>query len=448
VCRFPLTVSFRRWQLTLLAWIFEGRGIYYAELVPLWEGIDEWGHFARAQFVAEHGRSPGREELVSNGIVASLVDTPLSKAASELVPGSRWRGETGGALERGLPELKQYEAQQGPLYYWIAGGICRLMAGATIESRVRALRWLNLLLALGVVLTVFRLLVLALGSSAIATMAALVLATMPGFLMQSCRVANDALATLLASVALLLLWRFGEERRWILLGAVLGAALLTKAYTLALLPLLAVLAWNETGEARRRLFASLAMAALIAGWWYYGNLISTGTLSGEQLDAAAASQGLAGKVEAIRRMDWIHVLDAAAFTHIWVGGWSFLVARSWMYRVAELIAIAAIGGALWRLGRRREKGVALAWAFSLAFVLAMLYHSIAVFQTKGMSTALGWYMYAGIAGEILILGYGFLELFGRAHAVIALGTAVALNVAFELYTVFALLRPEYWGMHK
>src|ERR1700687_2086354 len=97
----------------------------------------------------------------------------------------------------------------------------------------------------------------------------------------------------------------------------------------------------KLSQAAGRLLLALAFACSIAGWWYVGAWQATGTISGEQIDIAATRFGLSGKLAAVGSIQWLRVLDSAATTHIWISGWSFLVVRSWMYRVFECAAIAA-----------------------------------------------------------------------------------------------------------
>lgn len=124
----------------------------------------------------------------------------------------------------------------------------------------------------------------------------------PMFLFISGAVNNDNLALPLASLALLLMieivvQRRASARRWLLLGAVVGLAALTKEGTLGLLPLAwgtAVVARWQASEApgawravpRWLLRGSLDFAllmlpvVLIAGWWYARNIVLYGDLLG------------------------------------------------------------------------------------------------------------------------------------------------------------------------
>ena len=101
-------------------------------------------------------------------------------------------------------------------------------------------------------------------------------------------------------------------------------------------------------------------------------------------------------------MDWRTVADAGAFSHIWVGGWSFLVVRSWMYRVFEFVAVLAAIGLLMNLigtVRSTKRGRILRTlarppaVLVTAYILmcfAVAYHSLVVFLAQNINTALGW----------------------------------------------------------
>jgi hypothetical protein len=53
----------RYWVLLLWA-CFVLRGTFYACAIPLWEGFDEYAHYARIEFLATAGREPTRSKSV------------------------------------------------------------------------------------------------------------------------------------------------------------------------------------------------------------------------------------------------------------------------------------------------------------------------------------------------------------------------------------------------
>src|SRR5260370_195927 len=68
----PLTGSVAVWLLFLI------RGVFYISVIPLWEGFDEWAHYARLQNVAATGRAvASTTDRVSREVQASLELAPM-----------------------------------------------------------------------------------------------------------------------------------------------------------------------------------------------------------------------------------------------------------------------------------------------------------------------------------------------------------------------------------
>lgn len=296
----------------------------------------------------------------------------------------------------------------------------------------------------------------------------MLIASLPGLFINICRVGNECLAIVLTSaVALSLLdaVRPGAGlTRWAMAGIWLGGALLTKAYALAFLPVLplaACLAIFRDRTGARRILTGLALAlllsVLLAGWWYWRAWIDTGVLSGEQIDAQSAQMGITDRLRQSSRVNWLAVLDSAAFSHIWVGGWSFLVVRRWMYRLFELLALVSATGLglfamRWMNGawRRQRIGFVGVRVLVLAGIYLMMcaaiaWHSLAVFLARDISTGLGWYLYSVIAVEAVLLAVGLTALFGVERAERLFMGACVAALALDVYTVHFLLLPYYTG---
>lgn len=440
-----------------VVWLaFVVRGAYYSVQLPLWEGLDEWAHFAALQWFAEHGRMPARTDAVSDAVVRSLELAPLPWSNNGWVAGAvnhdeYWRLPPQDRLKRvgelnritadyrRAPELTpvtqhQYEAQQPPLYYALLALPYRLTSGWPIARQVIWLRLVGVLLASAAI-------PLAWGiarRTAAARLAALAVAafvtSMPAVLLFVAHVGNDALALPLMTLTV---WSLVQAKpRWILTGLALAAALLCKGYALVLIPVVMLAALRH-----RKLAASLAIALLAAGWWYGENLIATGTLAGDQMDVASHA-GVGAKLAAIPRVQWGRVLDSGAMTHIWIGGWSFLQVRSWMYRVWEIVAFLGFAG-LVRLGRRADR---LLLAAQVSFVAATAFFSVNAFVAMGISAGVGWYGISIAAAETTLLACGFAGLFGLQRARIAMAAASLLALAFDGYTVNFVLAPYYGGL--
>lgn len=208
--------------------------------------------------------------------------------------------------------------------------------------------------------------------------AAAVNAFTPMFLFISGAVNNDNLAIPLASLAILLMilavtgragpGRLARSRAplfWLLLGAVIGAAVLTKEGTLGLIPLAAgtafVAQWQRawqretvpatTAVALQRILATavrglgwfaLAMlpVLLIAGWWYYRNIVLYGDWLGWNAFIAVLGQRA----------------HPASLAQLWGERRGFMMAYwglfggvnvpmpLWIYAVLNAVVIAGVAG--------------------------------------------------------------------------------------------------------
>ena len=399
----------RRLALPAIWLAFVIHGVIYCQLIPIWEGYDEWGHYAFVDRVRLFAALPLTSEQVSKEICNSVQSARLQHEASD--------------------PMTLYEAQQPPLYYWILSVPNRMLKAADTQTRVHILRWFSVLIAsLTIPFAYFAALEL-FHTRAMALSVCALIASMPALMIDVARIGNESLAIALASWMVLLLLRKNAPA----LGFAFGLALLTKAYFLAFIPLLIL---------RRRIY-SLGIAIAIGGWWYWRNYRLTGTLTGESLDVSASKAG--DKLAAISKVNWLRVLDSALWSHIWTGAWSFLTLRSWMYRVFELIfAIVAIM-IVWALFRRpfgRFKArLALLCSLEGLFAAGIAYFSLTIFLVKGLLFAPGWYFYVLIVAEALLLASGLLILVGRRRVLLAMGSLIALFIALDVYSaIFVLAR--------
>jgi hypothetical protein len=464
------------------------RGAFYCVEQPIWEGYDEWAHFAYIQYIAEHHRLPERTDRVSGEVRRSLDLVPLSSSAAEAVHGALthdafWRLPLPERLRRerefrklnpecknpdaGEQSLLQYEAQQPPLYYLLLTLPYLAVKGFPLPARVLILRVISLSISAAALPLAYGIARRVAAARRIAILIPVLLASFSGLLIDVCCVGNDSLAIVAGSAAVLGAVRLAGRRYrradWMIFGTILTAALLTKAYFLAFVPLVPLLAAMQglrkratAGQAITGCGLALGIVALGAGWWYAHAWAVTGTLSGEMLDAATA--GLRGKLGAVWQVRWWRVLDTAAFTHIWTGGWSFLGVRSWMYRVFETFAVAAAAGVIaltarmiLNAARRRifpddaARFAAVAGAY-LLIVLGIGYFTLGAFLATGLSVGIGWYLYAAVSAEMVLLAAGFTGLAGVRRAGGCAALLCLLALAFDLYTMHFVLAPYYTGL--
>ena len=454
-----------RWVVGIVWAAFVLRGLYYCVQLPMWEGLDEWAHFAAVQYFAEHGHMPARTDLVSDEVVRSLELAPLPWSNNGWVAGAvnhdqfwqlpveeraRRREELGrltAAYRRpaGLSAAvqMQYEGQQAPLYYAMLALPYLMARDWPLPQQVVWLRVLSLLMASATIPLAYGIArrTAAARGAAVAVMA--FVAAMPAVVLFVAHIGNDSLGVPLMTLAVWTLLKTPQphgrvsdpsrDRKgalsYLYPALALAFAMLAKGYAIVLIPLFLL---------RNR--KALALALILAGWWYIANLAQTGTLAGDQMDVASHAR-LKDKLAAIPHIHWLRVLDSGAMTHIWIGGWSFLQLRSWMYRVWEIIALVGlIGVAL------IAKRIPWLLAAQTLFVLATAYFSINAFLAMHISAGVGWYLIAMSAAEATLLACGFAGLLGLRRARIAMAATALLALALDLYTVHFVLVPYYTGL--
>ncbi len=482
-----MTTAKRR-KLLLIVWVaFVTRCLFYCLQQPMWEGYDEWSHFAYIQHIVEHGRLPARGDTVSKEIRASLglMPSPYGLRDFKLPLTTHedyWRLPREERLARkrllvAIPtglrnepddSLVLYEAQQPPLYYLMLSLPYRIFRNATLPARILLLRVLSVLIASLVVPLGYSTARQVFGPGGTALGITILISVMPEFMIDVCRVGNECLAVVIVSAlmlsALRLVRREAGWRAWALAGTLLGAGLLTKAYVLAFVPLFVVIFAIRTlrvGGARQNLagmILAFSLATAIAGGWYWRTWQRTGTVTGAQNDAAAAQFSVTEKLATVRKVDWVIAIDEFAYSHIWVGGWSFSFVRSWIYRVFELIAGVGALGFLLLSGRavirswsRRTVGLfsgelAILASGYVLFCAGLAYDVVVDFLSSGIPATCGWYLYALIVPEFVLVGLGIASVVGRSsfRLAIALGSLVA--AALDLYTVNFILVPYYTGI--
>ena len=403
-------------------------------MLPLWEGWDEYAHFAWLEHWNEKGTLPRYDTPVSREIEASLELTPLTEELKWLGPEhftyAQWwalapperagrtgrlanlRGEWRGFAPKG--SLVFYEAQQPPLYYWLAAIPERLASGWPLRERVVLVRLLSLLLASAVIPLGWWAALSVVGEGGAAMCAAL-LAVAPGLAIDVSRVANDGLAIAVAAFILVAL-----VRRWPgwILGLALGAGLLSKAYLLSLIP---AVIWLR----RKHALVPVALALGVAGWWYARNLALGYAVSGwlDRADPMAL-------VAAVVHVNWLSALNITAKSFVWFGAWSFLTLKSWAYTLLELVSGLGFVSAV------RRPRLSAVWAMAGFHLVAMSYGVLVYFGAHKIGNLPGWYLWPMAAPLALLLAAGL----GRRTAVL-----IALLGIADVYGAAALMVPYYAG---
>jgi 4-amino-4-deoxy-L-arabinose transferase-like glycosyltransferase len=238
-------------------------------------------------------------------------------------------------------------------------------------------------------LTVAAVLALArsLAPSSVATegLAGLFVATLPQFAFIHATVSNDPWASLFVALGLLALVRLIKRplalERYVLLGTSLGLGLVTKKTLLFLVPVsalaLAAVVCHERaqrGRVLRGAAMALAVAGLVAGWWYVRNLMLYGDLWATGIERST-NAGLVSPHALLSSCIFI-ALPAAAFrSFIDLFGWLSVSLPAWAYAgYAGVLCLALIGAwlatGMGGRGQRARRVPDAAWLIGPAAVLA------------------------------------------------------------------------------
>jgi len=409
--------------------------MFYACALPIWEGFDEYAHYARIEYLATEGHEPLRTTPVPADIAETFSHAPLHNGG--MATDQYWK-LSADERRRGFPVPGQtiYEAQQPPLFYWLMAPLYRSMRGISLAGELMAMRAVCVLLASLLIPLGFLIARRLCGGDLPAIGATALMAALPVMTFTATHVGNEALAIPLGALVLYLTLR----GRPVILAAVLGAALLTKAYFLLFLPPIAfTMLFRKT---RRSALIALAGAIAMGGWWYWLTWRESGSLTGNIILAGSPGVQL---WRLIPTVPWFQAFDFASKTFVWIGNWSFIVLRTWMYRVVDMVALFASCGVAYRIWKR-EPGIALCGAFVAVFTAGIAYFGLVSFATSGFPGAIAWYACC-LSAPIAVLAFVGLRTVTPLKIRSAAGPfLVVLLAAFEMFGVNFLMLPYYGGI--
>ncbi|GAC1400397.1 MAG: hypothetical protein NVSMB52_13970 [Chloroflexota bacterium] len=425
--------------------------------------------------------------------------TPILEASDELY---HYAAVEHIAQGKGLPVLNSaepstglgphQEAGQAPLYYLLAAAlIAPLRAPALVSSiginphsfigqpstlhynknrllhddpengtyrklaqAVHLARWFSILLGCVTVAMSFYLCRLVFAScDGAASLAAGLVASNPMVLSISASVDNDSLAMALCSsvtVVLAVGWRRGCSLQWLLiLGLLCGTAALSKVSALGLLPLAAIVLLREGWLRRGALWTAAAgsllvfVVGLIAGWWYYRNLLLYGDVTALQafLDVAGRRPIPASMADLSNELPGL-----------WTAWWGVfgvfdILEPMWLYRVYAALTMASGLGLFvailnGRSALRRCGGVGWVPVCWLGI------ECVALFRWTSLTLASsGRLLFPAIASIIALASIGLLSLVPtRFRSRVSVVTCALLVTCAALVPVVAI-RPAYAAPH-
>ncbi len=377
--------------LRLLTWAF---------LLPPWSGFDEPYHHGLVETYAEDPRwHPFLSVGLPPRLLASLRDWPLYRNYANAFA-ARSYGETQ-VPDREPIHDPNYETLQSPTYYWMAGGLLRVVPRLEPIDELFFLRGVNALLALavgGMTLAAARVA----GYGSRRAYPVLLLAFLPGYALALVRVSNDAVCAVLISLALYASLRAKERRggrSWVAATAA-GLSPWAKLYGWTAVP---KLAWDEI---RRRpwtprsagflgvLFAP-GLALSLFTWRIHGHPVSLL----ENLKRPGSPSPL--------DVPWLDDVWTMIKTQIWMSGMSDIVLPTLLYLLIAAAFAYLLGEAVrprsW-LGRPADDRRWDLIVPILCFVFALCYFAYRNFALSGgPGGAGGWYMWSMALAESLLL---------------------------------------------
>ncbi len=464
------------WALVLLLLGFLLLATLYNAVVPLGEGPDEPGHLAYVFFLAREGRlpvqttDPATSDVPGEGhqpplayllMLPTVAWLPAVDQQVQLSANPRfvWNGGTeAAAFMRGS---REYWPWQGTTLAWhLARSVSLLLGMLTLLCVYLAARQLA---AQQPTATPH--------ASPLALLAVALVAFNPQFLFTSALVTNDALLATLSAVLfwLCLRWQatagaalpkgtqvpvaLRRNTHALLVGALFGAALLTKQSALLLGPLLLWASWRASGG-RWWLFARTVLiwatvTLLLAGWWYLRNWQLYGDPFGLEAfrakfttqafawDSLAAWQGALTQLYASfwARFGWLSLHPPAWVIWLYAAlglaaalGYALAVITAWRGLTARLRQAAA---SPLRLVRSPWMGVALLLLMALAWTVSFA-------LTAGLVAWQGRMLFPALAAIAIVLAAGLWRL---SHRLVFVVPVVLCLVA--LYLPLGVIAPAY-----
>lgn len=432
------------WLAALLVASFT-LSLWYGLATPLGEGPDEPAHLEYALYLAREGRLPAPGAALDHPGEAH--QPPLAYVLAQ--PLIAW-----------LPEHeRRIELSENPRWTWRGGtepaAYFRRTAeqvaphGLTLAWRlVRGLSAALGTVTVGLIYVLARRLGCGIGT---ALGAAALVASLPQFAFQHGLVSNDPLLWMLTAATLVWLIPgckvsssgsrklLAESERdealtstreifWAIgVGALVGAALLTKANAIVLLPVAASGMWLRwRAGLLRRPWRAAALAALamltISGWWFWGNLRRTGDPWGidEFRSVFATAPFEPGQLE-----QWATAGRVLGTSLIARFGWVNLSAPAPIYWLAAGIALLGLVGLIKGVRRgARPSSWALLPALTVGLTLAWI---VAFALTAGQVAAQGRFLFPALPALAVALAWGIAQL--RPHRVWLCSSVAALGLA-------------------
>jgi hypothetical protein len=440
----------RYWQSPLfwLAVLYVLVGIVYAWVTPMLEKPDEEGHYGYIRYLREHRKLPPlhpSEQLLASssaGWLAEFKQPPLYYVVIAVL--TSWLPDVADA-ER-LLGMNPYTGFSVPGYRNDNRNI--YLHPPDLTPVVLASRLISLFFGLGTMITAYFLAAqLFVENSGAALATAAVVGFQPKFLYIATAVNNDVaiafFGTLVVTVLIYRLQKGNLAHFTVLLGTILGLAILTKASGLIFFPLVGLALLFIHRGFRPAFFRDgviiMTVALLIGGWWYarnallYGDPFTIGVHTSGSVEARGFWNRIGYDLSSIEYTFWANEsrtyispigLDRIL---IWWGRMSLglLVLSCWFnYRSTQT--------------NMRILILLLSWPAAFLFLLV-------VYWNQNCSWPFGRLLFPSIAPTALSFIWGWQYVFPpcwrRLVLLLSAGTVVAIGILIPFVSLHSLFHP-------
>jgi 4-amino-4-deoxy-L-arabinose transferase-like glycosyltransferase len=315
--------------------------------------------------------------------------------------------------------------QHPPLYYAVSAGVVVATGSLdwSFDRTLTLMRLVSVAMVGFLPIMAFSVTRRLTGNRRLADVAALLPLAIPQLASLGGSVSNDALVILLGGLMTVLLARIltGDRswRTYLLVAAVLGAALLTKGTLLVLVPVVGLVVVVGARRATRgepalawvptlvRLAAVWGLAFVIGGWWWAVNILRYGTVQPAGFQAVEATDRPRSPLLEFTGIFW----EKTTGTFWGTFGQLELPLNQTVVTVLTLLVIAAVALAWRRKGLRTV--LLLLLSFVLLTLVAVYLETYSAHLENGRYAGMqGRYLYGGLVAVFAAMAIG-LGSFGR-----------------------------------